>query len=149
MFTDKQQIESAKYIGELKACRRCGNNVHEYYYEKPHVDNNNILCTDCQYELNPPQLHLVIMIEHGLWNATQSRWERKMGLKDFQECGWFVRKVVKDAVPIKRLPKNTGHENIYLEFFGSIKCLRVRSRFYPISLGICRMDDCAIQSIGG
>ncbi len=149
MYVDKLRTEGTKYVGDLKKCKRCSNNVYEYYYEKPHVDNSDILCADCKYELNPPKLHLTYMIEHGIWNVTQSRWERQMVLEDFQECGWFVRKITKSAASVRRVPKDTGHKNVHLEFFGNIKCLRVRSKFYPVSLGICGEDMCVIQSIGG
>lgn len=149
-YSVRQLVKDTKYIGAMKECTRCFTNTFEYYYESPTVDDNDILCVECKYELTPPKLHLAVVTEHGIWNITQNRWERKMEIKDFQECGWFVRKIVKeaDAVPVRRVPRNTGSENIYLEFFGNIKCLRIRYKFYPVSLGICGEDSCIMQPMG-
>jgi len=146
----RQLAKDTKYIGERKECIRCGGGVFEYYYESPLTNVLDILCVDCKYELFPPTLHLARMIEHGIWNVDQSRWERKMGVRDFQECGWFVRKIVIEVAPIsaRRVPRSTGSEDIYLEFFGNIKCLRVRHKYYPTSLGVCGEDSCIMQPIG-
>jgi hypothetical protein len=148
MCKHRQLVKDTKYIGDAKDCIRCGFNTFEYYYENPVVDKKDVLCVECKYELTPPELHLTTIAGHGIWNITQSRWEKKMGLKEFQECGWFIRKIVRAAAGIRRVPRHTGTEDIYLEFYGNIKCLRVRHKFYPISLGICNMDDCIMQPIG-
>lgn len=144
----QQLVKDTKYIGAMKECVRCHNNIFEYYYESPILDNNNILCVECKYELYPPQLQLAIMVEHGIWNVTQSRYEKSMGIKDFQECGWFVRKIVKENASIKRVPRHMGSERILLEFFGNIKCLRVRHKFYPVNFSICGHEACIMQPIG-
>lgn len=148
-YENTQLVKDTKYIGNMKECIRCHNNIFEYYYENPLVDNADILCVECKCELTPPKLHLAIMIEHGVWNVTQSRWEKKMSIEDFQECGWFIRKIVRSAATVRMVPKNTGRENIYLEFYGNIKCLRVKHKFYPVGLGICEAEACIMQPIGG
>lgn len=95
------------------------------------------ICSECYLVLNPPALHLSRYEgDIDLWNKTQSKREIAMDLRDFERCGWFLRKVKE----FKRKVPRYSREEMYLEYYGKYKCTRFIGYYDKLSLK--DLDNC-------
>ncbi len=101
-------------LDNMAICSKC------YLICKPPV-----LCLD-QYDTNP-----------HFWNRTQNRHEFVTNLKDFLECGWFLRKVEEF---VSKVPKFST-KRVHLEYYGKSRCIRFAEYYKKLSLehlGACK-----------
>lgn len=116
-----------KYFGEPSKCRRCGTTTTAFYHETADIDST-ILCQRCKLALNPPEMRLSLLKSGKLWNVTGLHLENDMILKNFEECGWFLRKEV------TYYTADPGRVyDLYLEYYGVAQCQRFINHkfFYP------------------
>ena len=140
MIAQSRFKKGKKYIGSLIECRKCHAEKHEYYFEDPENDESIVLCEKCMLELNPPQIELEIT-SAIIWNRTQKRFENTFTLKDFEECGWFLREET-TSIPVQKIPRVIS-ATILFEYFGKYKCLRVLNhKYFSLSMPVCCMTSC-------
>ena len=116
-----------RYHGEPTKCRRCNIKTATFYHEVADI-GSTIICQKCKLELNPPKMCLSLLRNGKLWNVTGLHLENEMLLKNFEECGWFVRKEI-----IYHTTQSRQAYDLHLEYFGVAHCQRFDNYkfFYP------------------
>lgn len=105
----------------MHECEKCGAYVNTILF-----CNDGMMCDQCSIEINPPKMRIVVIekvANRPLYNITLKSYESRMTVKDFEGCGWFLR----------RKKQRNGFTFYDLEFHGTVKCDRFPEvRFPPI-----------------
>ena len=119
-----------------KKCPRCGRELKLCLFHPA-----GSLCEHCEFELNPPKMRLVQLLNamgQPLYNMTSKVYEGRMTIQGFESCGWFLRR--------KKISPGFIFYNI--EFFGKIICARFSKDKFPSDFKPCPMGaSCTNQMV--
>jgi len=113
-------------------CARCGKNttLAVFHDHKPH-------CQMCHMHRKPFVMQLSGLRSHShLYNITLACPERVMTVKQFENCGWFLRKKVEKGTTVYYT----------LEYHGKFKCSRCVDYHFPMNMNECSLSKmCAYR----
>jgi hypothetical protein len=124
-------------------CCKCKKLVKTVYHDVPRAGPTCAKCFDEGLESleTVPRIRMDLSKFKGaekenLYNSTLGHYERRMGVSDFERCGWFVRKVEERA----------DHSHYLLEFFGNSICAKFPDFDYPSGFKPCeKAGECKSQ----
>lgn len=145
------------FVSVPRPCVRCGVVSREYYFAAEEGEDGGYLCSKCKYELNPPAMFLQIVQNHiypegKLFSPQRQKFEKVLGLGDFEACGWFIKKRwIYDRTDFKStMVSQRTIEAIMLKYYGDRKCKRInRYEFWPLGYKKCMSIYCDPTHLDG